>query len=158
MPRPRKTDGERRSEALGLRLTPAERLRVERAALQAGLSTSEYVRAQVLNGRVIVHQSWTLGHVVFDELRRIGVNLNQLTRLAHQRQQFPAGLTDVCRALEDLLARELDAALEGRTPVPDGRSNGPDPAGPGDGPGPAAKRGSACGHPSSGAPATDDGS
>jgi uncharacterized protein (DUF1778 family) len=108
MPRPRKTDGERRSEALGLRLTPAERIRIERAAAQAGLTASEYVREQVLRGRVVVRQNRTLDHAAFDELRRVGVNLNQLTRLAHQREQFPAGLTEVFAQLDALLARELD--------------------------------------------------
>ena len=84
----------------------------------AGLSASEYARALVLAGRVVVRQNRTLDHAVFDELRRIGVNLNQLTRLAHQRQQFPAGLTEVFAALERILARELESGC--RPPAADG--------------------------------------
>jgi len=107
MPRPRKTPDDRRSEALGLRLTPAERIQVEQEAAAAGLTASEYARARVLNGRVVIRQNRTLDPAAFDELRRIGVNLNQLTRLAHQRAQFPAGLQDVFAQLDAILAREL---------------------------------------------------
>jgi hypothetical protein len=108
MPRPRKTTDDRRSEALGLRLTPAERIRVEQEAAGAGLSASEYARDKLLNGRVVIRQNRTLDHAAFDELRRIGVNLNQLTRLAHQRQQFPAGLQEVFARLDAVLTREMD--------------------------------------------------
>ena len=108
MPRPRKDPDDRRSETLAIRLTQAERLRVEQAAQKAGLSASEYGRMHVLAGRVVVRQNRTLDHAVFDELRRIGVNLNQLTRLAHQRQLCPAGLQEVFAALERILAREFE--------------------------------------------------
>jgi Mobilization protein NikA len=108
MARPPKPPDERRSEALAMRLTPSERIRVEHGAHAAGLNASEYARALVLAGRVIVRQSRVLDHAVFDELRRIGVNLNQLTRLAHQLQQIPAGLAELCARLERILARELE--------------------------------------------------
>jgi Mobilization protein NikA len=109
MPRPRKSATDRRSETLAIRLTPAERIGAEQAALKAGLTASEYARTLVLAGRVVVRQNRTLGHAVFDELRRIGVNLNQLTRLAHQRQLFPAGLEEVFAAIERILAREFES-------------------------------------------------
>ena len=108
MPRPRKDPDDRRSETLAIRLTQAERIGVEQAALKAGLTASDYARTLVLEGRVVVRQNRTLDHAVFDELRRIGVNLNQLTRLAHQRQEFPAGLEEVFAALERILAREFE--------------------------------------------------
>ena len=108
MARPRKEPDERRSETLAIRLTAAQRIRVEQAALAAGLSASEYARSLVLAGRVVVRQNRALDHAAFDELRRIGVNLNQLTRLAHQRGQFPAGLSDVFVTLDRILIRELD--------------------------------------------------
>ena len=82
MARPRKEPDDRRSETLAIRLTVAERIRVEQAAFAAGLSASEYARSLVLAGRVVVRQNRALDHAAFDELRRIGVNLNQLTRLA----------------------------------------------------------------------------
>jgi hypothetical protein len=120
MPRPRKSATERRSETLAIRLTQAERIGIEQAALKGGLTASEYARALVLAGRVVIRQTRTLDHVVFDELRRIGVNLNQLTRLAHQRQLFPAGLEEVFAAIENILAREFEG---GGAPA---AHNGPD--------------------------------
>ena len=108
MPRPRKEPDDRRSETLAIRLTVAERIRVEQAAFAAGLSASEYARSLVLAGRVVLRQNRALNHAAFEELRRIGVNLNQLTRLAHQRQQLPAELTEVFATLDRLLVRELD--------------------------------------------------
>jgi hypothetical protein len=122
MARPRKEPDQRRTETLAIRLTPSERIRVEHAALAAGLSASEYARALVLAGRVVVRQNRSLGHAAFDELRRIGVNLNQLTRLAHQREQFPAGLEEAFAAIERILARELDggagpAGADGQDPA-----------------------------------------
>jgi hypothetical protein len=108
MARPRKELGDLRSETLAIRLTSAERIRVEQAALAAGLTASDYARGLVLSGRVVVRQNRKLDHAAFDELRRIGVNLNQLTRLAHQRGRFPAGLSDVFATLERILIRELD--------------------------------------------------
>jgi hypothetical protein len=83
-------------------------LQVEQAAQEAGLTPSEYARDLVLTGRVVVQRNRTLDHAVFDELRRIGVNLNQLTRLAHQRGEFPAGLEEVFATLDRLLVAELD--------------------------------------------------
>jgi hypothetical protein len=120
MPRPRKELDDRRSETLAIRLTSAERIRVEQAAFAAGLSASEYARSLVLAGRVVVRQNRALDHAAFDELRRIGVNLNQLTRLAHQRGQFPAGLADVFATLERILIRELEGEVGQAAP------NGPD--------------------------------
>ena len=109
MPRPRKDTDDRRSEALAFRLTPAERLQVEHAAIAAGLSASEYARELTLKGRIVMEKRIALDPAVFDQLRRIGVNLNQLARIANQSQQVPAGLTRACAAVEQFLLRELDA-------------------------------------------------
>ena len=107
MARPRKDPDELRTETLAFRLTPAERLQIEAAAAEAGLSPSAYARKQAVKGRVIVPAHRTLDPALFDELRRIGVNLNQLTRLAHIREEPPPGLPRLCTALDQFLAREL---------------------------------------------------
>lgn len=107
MARPRKETAERRSVTLGLRLTPAERLRIEEAAGKAGITPSAYIRTQALKGRVVVSEQRTLAPELFDELRRIGVNLNQLTRLAHIREEPPPHLPHLCEALDRFLAREF---------------------------------------------------
>jgi hypothetical protein len=119
MPRPKKDTDERRSEALAFRLTPAERLRVEHAAIEAGLSASEYAREQTLKGRIVMEQRIALDPAVFDQLRRIGVNLNQLARVANQSKQAPPELARACAAVENFLMRELDAGTLPPAPSPD---------------------------------------
>jgi hypothetical protein len=119
MPRPTKVADERRSEALAFRLTPAERLRVEHAAIEAGLSASEYARELTLKGRIIVEQRIALDPAVFDQLRRIGVNLNQLARIVNQSKQAPPELARACAAVENFLMRELDAGSLRSGPSPD---------------------------------------
>jgi uncharacterized protein (DUF1778 family) len=129
MGRPKKQPAERRTVSLSCRLTPAERVRLETAATQVGLSTSEYIRRQALDGRVVIRQRRALDHASFDQLRRIGVNLNQLTRIANQRGFVPDAVSRAAEAVERAIA---DAVEPG-----------------GDGSSPAAKRGSACDDPSS---------
>jgi hypothetical protein len=108
MARPTKQPAERRTVSLSCRVTPAERLRIDTAAAQAGLSPSEYIRRQALTGRVTVQEKRTLDPAVFDQIRRIGVNLNQLTRLAHKEGKIPPGLRAVTAAIERLIVRALE--------------------------------------------------
>jgi hypothetical protein len=109
MPRPKKDDDARRTETLAFRLTPAERLRIEHAAIAAGLSASEYARELTLKGRIVMEQRIALDPASFDQLRRIGVNLNQLARIANQSKHAPPELARACAAVEKFLMRELDA-------------------------------------------------
>lgn len=109
MARPRKEPDELRSDTLAFRLTPSERVRLEHTASSAGVSASEYARSQALNGRVTVRKTTSLDHATFDELRRIGVNLNQLARLANSGHYVPAEVARAAYALECILARELGA-------------------------------------------------
>ena len=53
------------------------------------MSLTDYARQQLLRGRVVVHKTRQLDHAVFDQLRRIGVNLNQLTYLAQRHKELP---------------------------------------------------------------------
>jgi hypothetical protein len=114
MARPRKPDPERKSTRLAVRLTPAERLQIEQAAHQAGMSASSYIRAQILQGRVELSRHRSLPPALFDQIRRIGVNLNQLTKIANQTGKMPGDLPRVCKAIEDFLVRELEGV-----PMPD---------------------------------------
>jgi uncharacterized protein (DUF1778 family) len=107
MARPRKPDPERKSTRLAVRLTPAERLQIEQAAHQAGMSASSYIRAQILQGRVELSRHRSLPPALFDQIRRIGVNLNQPGKM-------PGDLPRVCKAIEDILVRELEGV-----PMPD---------------------------------------
>lgn len=107
MGRPRKHLEERRTDTLAFRLTAAERVQIEQAAQRAGLTASEFARAQALRGRVVSREARGLDPAAFAELRRIGVNLNQLTRLAHRGQPIPREIASAAAAIEALLAGAL---------------------------------------------------
>ncbi len=131
MPRPKKNDDDRRTETLAFRLTPAERLRIEQAAVAAGRSASEYARELTLTGRVVMQQRLALDPAAFDQLRRIGVNLNQRARLANQTKHVPPELTRACAAVEQFILRQLTAAPSLTAPPPRPDSPGrPGPHGP----------------------------
>ena len=116
MARPRKDSDELRTETLAFRLTPAERIQIEQAAAKANLTPSAYARMQALKGRVVVPEHRTLAPDLFDELRRIGVNLNQLTRLAHINEDPPKDLPRLCTALDRFLLREISGyGAQGRS-------------------------------------------
>lgn len=128
MPRPRKPEDERRTETIAFRVTPAERLQAEMKAAAAGLpGAPEYARTLTLKGRVVVEQRRELDHAVFDELRRIGVNLNQLARIANQTGQVPGRLESALAALEQILAREIGetSARRAQRPVKPPAPGGP---------------------------------
>ena len=124
MARPKKQPAERRTVSLSCRLTMAERLLIETAAAQAGLSLCEYVRRQVLKGKVSIQQNRALDHSTFDQLRRIGVNLNQLTRLAHQTGEIPPQISRAAAAVERVIRREIDAEPGAATDDDPGESDG----------------------------------
>ena len=128
MARPKKNSGEMKTELFRFRLTPAERFQIEEAARRAGMGASEYVRMQALKGRIVIREHATLDHAAFDQLRRIGVNLNQLTRLANATGEIPPKLSGLFTALDALLSRELSGHGPGPTgnpPKPPGLADGP---------------------------------
>ena len=108
MARPKKAQAERLTESIHFRVVPSDFLRVARAAENAGISLTDYARQQLLTGRVIVHQTRKLDHAAYDQLRRIGVNLNQLTRLAHRDEKLPPALSELCALIQRFLMENVD--------------------------------------------------
>jgi hypothetical protein len=103
-------DGERRTEKVTVQLAPSERQRLEAAAEKAGAGLSEYVRQLCLRRRagVPVVAGTTrnpAAKLLADELRAIGNNLNQLTRVANQ-----TGAINHAEALDETLTT-LKAAM-----------------------------------------------
>ena len=85
--RPKKTEATGRASRVHVLLTVAEKARVREAARRGGLSISEYVRRRTL-GRPVTSR---VDADVERQLRRIGVNLNQLTRVANAAGQVERG-------------------------------------------------------------------
>ena len=101
MPRPRKDPSYQRSETLRCRFTPTEYQRLVKAAGQAGLTLSEFVRAVLVNRRVKITQDVRkFDGELYDQLRRIGVNLNQAVHKFHATGDAPAELVQAAATVE----------------------------------------------------------
>ena len=74
---------------------------------KAGLSMSEYVRSMALYGRLTIKES-TADFALINELRKIGVNINQQTRKLNTYAQLPAALPPLWDKLSTLLDRIIE--------------------------------------------------
>ena len=103
MARPRKGQRHRRSCQIGVRFTPAERTRLETAADKAGVSLTEYVRSQALEGRIVVRHVRSLAPDARERLRQLGFALNRLTRSAHTFRRLSTETPAIAQRAETLL-------------------------------------------------------
>ena len=114
VPRPRLTDAARRTAQLRVRLTDGELATLQGEAAQAGIAFPDFVRERTLTGRVTVERGQNLPPDVWLELRRIGVNLNQIARFLNGNPgpASPPILSIVRQRADEvaaLLARTIDA-------------------------------------------------
>lgn len=114
--RPPKQAAQRRTERLMLNFTPAERDELERQAEAAGLTLSAWCRRCLLGGdrpteafTGLAAPPPPLPSELFNELNRIGINLNQLTRHANTHGEIPSEVTELCDRIDRLLVRSLPA-------------------------------------------------
>jgi hypothetical protein len=114
MARPRKEQHERRSAVVRFVVRPSEYLRIAQAAGAARKSLSTYARELVLKGRIVVRRSQGLDHDAFDQVRRIGVNLNQAVRLFNATGRPPPELAAAVAAVERILTKTFEDGAEGR--------------------------------------------
>mgnify|MGYP004003337493 CR=1 FL=1 len=109
MARPKKSKEERLTERVKFDLTRSDYVQALSNAEKAGLTLTAYAREQFLRGKVVIHQNRKLDHATFSELRRIGVNLNQLTRAVNQSGNIPdTRLSNICLQLEDVLLKTIN--------------------------------------------------
>ncbi|HEY4325735.1 MAG TPA: plasmid mobilization relaxosome protein MobC [Mucilaginibacter sp.] len=83
MSRPKLNTGEVRSVNFTVRLTDDELKRLERLSVVTGRTTSGLIREKLFKGKFPEPKLNRIDLDSFLELKKIGVNLNQLTRLAH---------------------------------------------------------------------------
>lgn len=98
------------------RVTAEELYRLTEKAVKDGVSVSEFARGQVLSARAKRHRqkgrevetvTAVLDVAVFTELRRHGVNLNQIARHCNTHQvPPPPSLEPLLIAIRDLLLRD----------------------------------------------------
>lgn len=99
-----------------LRLTADERVQIDRKANEAGMLLSDYMRQQSLRGQIVRYemQQMQLPFEVLLEMKRIGVNLNQIARAMNSGFGPPPELVSVCSRLERIIMRHIEQELNSR--------------------------------------------
>lgn len=104
--------GERRTAHVGLQLTPSERADLEAAAGQRGQAISEYVREMCFHrpGPAPEFRRNPVKRELLFELRALGNNLNQLTRIANTNGEItrPDELHETLALVRAAIAKVLD--------------------------------------------------
>jgi hypothetical protein len=112
MARPQKDPNERRDETLGVRLTVAERVQIERAANTHGITPADFLRRVVLAYPLPPPSA---EREALDRLAAvllpIGVNLNQIARATNAGRDLPGIVRDLAARISALLD-ELDGARD----------------------------------------------
>lgn len=78
MSRPRKEEIEKRQVQMNIRLTKDEAATVESYATASGLSPANWIRQKVFTGRFPNLKLSPINAALFQELKKIGVNINQI--------------------------------------------------------------------------------
>jgi hypothetical protein len=100
MGRPKVSDEKRRSINFTIRISPEEQKKLDNASEVCGKSTAELVRSKLFKGKFPEAKMALTDADMYLELKKIGVNLNQLTRLANARI-LPNGLVKVLMQLRE---------------------------------------------------------
>lgn len=109
MARPKKDPTTRRTERVDVRVSPLELAQLQEKATTAKTTAADFVRASALEQSFTVVQSTAPEFATRDELRRIGVNLNQIAKALNARQQaLPASLVSCCEKLDILFDQWLN--------------------------------------------------
>ena len=108
MARPTKLLEDRLTERIKFDLRGSDFLAAIQAAEKAGMTLTGYARQQFLRGRVVIKQTRQLDYGAYDQLRRIGVNLNQIARKFHQSGKPPKELSRMCVLIEKYLKEHVD--------------------------------------------------
>ncbi len=106
--RPRKSPPERRELTLRFLVRLDEYATIRQLANAARMSFSAYARAMCLNGQIVINQTRSLDADAFDQLRRIGVNLNQAVHKLNATGKHSPDLESAARAVEQFIFERID--------------------------------------------------
>jgi hypothetical protein len=79
MARPKANDSDKRLVQVNIRLTTDENSKVNQFASASGLSPANWIRARIFTGKFPTPKLSPLDASIYRELKRIGINLNQVT-------------------------------------------------------------------------------
>ena len=106
MGRPPKAPHDRHTESVRVSLRPADLARLQAKADKAETTVTDFVRASALGQKFVVVESDAPDFDTVEQLRRIGVNLNQIAKAMNaQKTVPPSALTTACETLQTLLTR-----------------------------------------------------
>ena len=109
MARPKIDPAKKRTESVRVSLSPVELAQLNAKAERGETTVTAFVRASALGKSVTVQQSTAPDFATRDELRRIGVNLNQIAKQMNaQKTVAPAELLGVCAKLDHLFDQWLN--------------------------------------------------
>ena len=100
MARPKVSEQDKRTFKITVRLNSRERLRIEEAAKNCGLSTYRLVRDRLLKGKFPEPKMAKTDIGVYIELKRTGNNINQLTKHANAGKFPPDVRSDLLQLRE----------------------------------------------------------
>jgi MobC-like protein len=115
MARPRISDIEKRIVQVNIRLTNDENAKVNEYANASGLSPANWIRAKVFTGKFPTVKMSPLDAAIYQELKRIGVNLNQATHKINLGD-FPKDYQVLQLGLLALLDKILKALIDDGQP------------------------------------------
>ncbi len=113
MPRPKKQTEQKRSHVVSFRLNDTEYAHLAQNAQQAVLDISDYARLSVLKAKITVYQTTTPDMETVEQLRRIGVNFNQIACALNSTGQTPPDYFQaLCHDVETVLGKVFSEYLE----------------------------------------------
>lgn len=108
MARPTKDETKKQNTVLPpIRCTAEEKAQINQKAEQADMSLSEYVRHMALKGKIILKQS-LVEFTYLEQLRKIGVNINQQTKALNATGRIPEELPRLWVKLEALMDKMME--------------------------------------------------
>jgi hypothetical protein len=110
MARPKKADDAKRECIVTLRCTEAERAALQSKAAAVSMTQGAYLREMAISGRVVVKQTTAPDFELVNQMRKIGVNLNQIAKVANATGAMPATLSHTLTEVETALFRLLKAS------------------------------------------------
>jgi uncharacterized protein (DUF1778 family) len=106
MGRPSKAPQDRIAHQLTLGFKPADWAVVNANAAKAETSLTDFIRGSALGQKFTVIQSNNPDAETVDQLRRIGVNLNQIAKAMNAQKPVPQSVVDsACRDVKTVLAQ-----------------------------------------------------
>ncbi len=108
MARPKKTKEDRLTKHFQIRLTSSDYAKLADASGGADMTITDYARQQILNGQVVIHQTRKLDHATLDQLRRIGILLNQLTKTANATGKISPEIVRLSERIDRLIEKNID--------------------------------------------------